>query len=522
MNFSDLALRAEIVSAVAKLGYTEPTEVQAAVIPVALDGKNIIVQSNTGSGKTAAFVIPALNRIDPRLRKPQVLILEPTRELAMQTREEVMNLSRDMRMGSLAVFGGFPIRRQIEQLRDGPQVIVATPGRLADMIERRAIDLSGITMLIIDEVDQMMDMGFSRAVVDIWEQLSALEQVMTFSATYTREITSLIDDNMKGGYESLILSKTPTVDTIDHVFMRVGTRDKYPLLKKTLERFPDHKVIIFTARKHETEELERYLHRDGFSAAYINGDMMQRDRVRAIEAFKAGKVRIFIGTDVASRGLNLNNIGLVVNYHVPHDPEAYIHRIGRTGRAGADGHAIMFVSSEESRQLQRIERMHKIEINEVDTEGVVIPRARDSRPPRREGGSSGGYRGGSSSGGSGGGYRGGWSSGGSGGGYRGGSSSGGSGGGYAPRRDSNGGGYQGGSSSGRSAGGFDGTRREGGESRGGYQGAQGGGNGGFRDGGATAGGGYAPRREGNGGYQEPRVTQPRGDASHHAHSQRGE
>ncbi len=505
MNFSDLALRAEIVTAVAKLGYTEPTEVQAAVIPVALENKNIIVQSNTGSGKTAAFVIPALNRIDPRLRKPQILILEPTRELAMQTREEVVNISRDMRMGSLAVFGGFPIRRQIEQLRDGPQVIVATPGRLADMIERRAIDLSAISMLVIDEVDQMMDMGFSRAVVEIWEQLTALEQVMTFSATYTREITNLIDDNMKGGYESLILSKTPTVDTIDHVFMRVGTRDKYPLLKRTLERFPEHKVIIFTARKHETEELERYLHRDGFSAAYINGDMMQRDRVRAIEAFKAGKVRIFIGTDVASRGLNLNNIGLVVNYHVPHDPEAYIHRIGRTGRAGADGHAIMFVSSEEARQLQRIERMHRIEINEVDAEGVVIPRQKDTRPPRSSGGSgggyrgNGGYRGGSSSGGSGG-YRGGSSSGGSGG-YDGKSREGGSGGGYsAPRRDDNSGGYRGGSSSGGSGGG--------------YRGSQGGGSGGHS----------FPRRDDNAvnGYREPRPAPSHGDASHHTHSQRGE
>ncbi|MBP9812758.1 DEAD/DEAH box helicase, partial [Candidatus Gracilibacteria bacterium] len=281
MSFSTLALRIEIVTALTKLGYHEPTEVQSQVIPVALEGKNIIVQSHTGSGKTAAFVIPALNRIDPRLRKPQVLILEPTRELAMQTRDEVYNISRDMRMGSLAVFGGFPIRRQIEQLREGPQVIIATPGRLADMIERRAIDLSMISMLVIDEVDQMMDMGFSRAVVDIWQQLTALEQVMTFSATYTREITNMLDDNIKGGYESLILSKTPTVDTIDHVFMRVGTRDKYPLLKRTLERFPDQKVLIFTARKHETEELERYLYRDGFSAAFIHGDMFQRDRVRA-------------------------------------------------------------------------------------------------------------------------------------------------------------------------------------------------------------------------------------------------
>ncbi len=384
MSFSDLSLRPEIVSALTILGYHEPTSVQSQVIPIALAGKNTVVQSHTGSGKTAAFVIPALNGIDASLRVPQVLILEPTRELAMQTRDEVFNISRNMRMGSLAVFGGSPMRKQLESLKAGPQVIIATPGRLADMIERRAINLRDISMLVIDEVDQMMDMGFSAAVVDIWNQLTGLKQVMTFSATYTREITNMLDRQIEGGYESLILSQTPTVDTINHVFMKIGTRDKYPLLKRTLERFPEAKVLIFTARKHETEELERYLYRDGFSAAFIHGDMFQRDRINALKSFKEGRVRIFIGTDVASRGLNLNNIDIVINYHVPHDPEAYIHRIGRTGRAGADGHAIMFVSSEESRQLQRIERMHKIEITEVDPEGVIIPRVKDTRPPRRE------------------------------------------------------------------------------------------------------------------------------------------
>jgi len=210
----------------------------------------------------------------------------------------------------------------------------------------------------------------------------------------------MLDTNIVGGYESLILSQTPTVDTINHVFMRVGARDKYVMLKSILEQYPSDKVMVFTARKHETEELERYLYRDGFEAAYIHGDMFQRDRVRALRGFKEGKYRIFIGTDVASRGLNLNNIDLVINYHVPNDPESYIHRIGRTGRAGADGKAVMFVSTEEGRDLDRIERMHKIEIPEINLEGEVVPRApRQERTRRDHGGNKkyGRYRGNNSS-----------------------------------------------------------------------------------------------------------------------------
>ena len=408
MSFSTLSLRPEIIQALTDLGYHEPTEVQSQVFPLALAGKNVIVQSQTGSGKTAAFCIPALNTIDSKNRTPQILILEPTRELACQTRDEVFNLSRHMRMGSLAVFGGSPIWKQKEALRDGPQFIIATPGRLIDLMERGWINLDNITTLILDEVDQMMDMGFAPAVTEIWENLKSLRQVLTFSATYSSAIKHLIDSHIKGESESLMLSKSPTVDTIDHVFMRVGVRDKYPVLKRILERYPDDKVMIFTAKKHETEELERYLFRDGFSAAYINGDMQQRDRMRALKDFKEGKVRIFIGTDVASRGLNMNNINLVVNYHVPHDPESYIHRIGRTGRAGADGRAIMLVSSEEMRPFQRIERTNKIEITETDIEGTIVPRVKEER---RSYGSSGG------GGGGGGGYRG-RSSGGGGGGYR--------------------------------------------------------------------------------------------------------
>jgi superfamily II DNA/RNA helicase len=312
---------------------------------------------------------------------------------------------------------------------------------LIDLIERGWINLDDITTLILDEVDQMMDMGFAPAVTEIWESLKGLRQVLTFSATYTPAIKRLLDTHIQGETETLTLSTSPTVDTIDHAFMRVGVRDKYPVLKRLLEKYPEDKVMIFTARKHETEELERYLFRDGFNAAYIHGDMHQRDRMNALKDYKEGKVRIFIGTDVASRGLNMNNINLVVNYHVPHDPESYIHRIGRTGRAGADGRAVMLVSSEEMRAFQRIERMHKIEVKEIDIEGTVIPRVKEERRSFG-GGGGGGYRG--RSGGGGGGYRGGSSSGG---GYRGGSSSGNSEGGYRGG-SSSGGGYRGSSSGG--------------------------------------------------------------------------
>lgn len=262
MEFSGFALRREIITALEKMGYKEATTVQSQVIPLALNGKNLVVQSATGSGKTGAFVIPALNEIESRDRKAQVLILEPTRELAMQTREEVYKISSEMRMGSIAVFGGFPIRKQMEDLKKGPQVIIATPGRLMDLMERGAINLSAVTTLIIDEVDQMMDMGFSQAVTEIWKSLENLKQTMTFSATYTDQIMKMLRSNIDGDYESLILSQTPTVDTINHVFMRVGARDKYTMLKNILEKYPNDKVMIFTARKHETEELERYLYRD--------------------------------------------------------------------------------------------------------------------------------------------------------------------------------------------------------------------------------------------------------------------
>jgi superfamily II DNA/RNA helicase len=349
-------------------------------------------------------VIPALNKIDTELRKPQILILEPTRELAMQTREEVVDLSKGLHMKSAVLYGGSWIRKQREELDAGPQIIIATPGRLIDLIERGWIDLRYIDTLIIDEVDQMMDMGFIEPVRHIWSKLRAFKQLMTFSATYSDTIMSLIRENIGTEYEMLQLQKTLTVDTIDHAFIRVSPIDKYLTAKRLISDTGAGKVIIFTKMKHETEEIARYLQRDGIEAGYLHGDLEQRDRIRTLKDYKDGHIRVFIATDIAARGLNLNNIDLVINYHVPLDPESYIHRIGRTGRAGASGKAVMLVSPDESRALMRVERTNKIKIKEVDHDGKEIERAPEygGRSGGRSGG--GGYKGGRSGGG--GGYRG--------------------------------------------------------------------------------------------------------------------
>lgn len=385
MLFSEFWLRPEILSSLEALGYTEPTPVQEAVIPQALEEKNLIVQSQTGSGKTASFVIPVLNLIDTNLRKPQGLILSPTRELAIQSKEEVWNLSKWIRMRSMSLSWGSNIRRQRDELASGPQVIMSTPGRLIDLIERKWIDLSAIKILVIDEVDLMMDMGFIEAVEMIWKSLPNLKQIMTFSATYSPQIMRIISENIGTNYESIQIHKTVTVETIEHSFVRVPRMDKYPMLRKIVTENPESRIIVFTKMKSETEELFRYLERDGIKSAYLHGDLFQRDRIRTLRDYKEGRIRIFIATDIAARGLNMNNIDLVVNYHVPLDPESYIHRIGRTWRAGANGKAIMFVSSDETRQLERVERVNRIEIEEIDQEGNAIPRAPKTFSQKRRG-----------------------------------------------------------------------------------------------------------------------------------------
>lgn len=459
MLFSEIKLRPAIQDALSKSGYVEATKIQEEVITLALDGKNIVGQSQTGTGKTAAFVIPLLELIDCRQRKPQAIVLAPTRELAIQIRDEVVKLSEGMYLRSTVVYGGSSMKKQREILDKGPQIVIATPGRLIDLVDRRYIDVSEVKFFVLDEVDRMLDMGFVDDIDYLWGHMPGIKQSMTFSATIPMEMKNLLVKYVGEGYESVKSTQELTVDKIDHSFIEVETFDKFNMLKSYIEEHAGSKIIVFSRTKHETEHLARMLQEGGVRAGCLHGDMEQRQRTRALQAFKNDEVNVFVTTDVAARGLNMNNINLVLNYHVPEDPEAYIHRIGRTGRAGASGKAVMFVSAAERLLLKNIEKRNKIVIRQIDREGNTLERKIEAPNTgfgggRRRGG--GGYRGrGRGRGGYGGG-RGGYNSGGAGnGGYNhGGGDRPSSGGGYSHGGGRSGGGYQGGGrDSGRSGGG---------------------------------------------------------------------
>lgn len=409
-----MKLQPTIKSALAKNGYVEATPIQEQVIELALSGKNIVGQSQTGTGKTAAFVLPLLELIDGRVRRPQAIILAPTRELASQIRDEVFKLSEGMRIKSTVIFGGTSFKRQREVIEQGPQIVIATPGRLIDLIDRKYIDLNQVKYFILDECDRMLDMGFVEDIDYIWGHLPKVEQSLTFSATIPEPMKRLLAKYMGEGYEFVKATQELTVEKIDHSFVEVESFDKFRLLTKYIEEAGEKKIIVFARTKHETEHLARMLSENGFKAGYLHGDLEQRQRSRALRAFKDNEIQVFVTTDVAARGLNMNNIDLVINFHVPEDPEAYIHRIGRTGRAGAEGLAIMFVSPSEKLMLKNVERKNKITLKQIDMEGNPVERAPEDprhgygfgdgsgKPKRRRGGGRGGYRGGR--GGSGGGF----------------------------------------------------------------------------------------------------------------------
>ena len=366
-TFADLGLKAPILEALNDLGYEKPSPIQAECIPHLLSGRDVLGMAQTGSGKTAAFSLPLLNNIDPDLRAPQILVLAPTRELAVQVAEAMTEFSKHMRgVNVVALYGGQRYDVQLRALRQGPQIVVGTPGRLLDHLKRGTLDLSKLSGLVLDEADEMLRMGFIEDVETIMAQIPEGHQTARFSATMPEAIRRITRRFMKEPQEVRIQSSVTTRPDISQSYWSVYGMRKNEALVRFLEAEDFDAAIIFVRTKNATLEVAEALERSGYNSAALNGDMNQALREQTLERLKDGRLDILIATDVAARGLDVERISLVVNYDIPMDSESYVHRIGRTGRAGRAGRALLFVENRERRLLRNIERTMKLTIPEAE------------------------------------------------------------------------------------------------------------------------------------------------------------
>jgi len=356
-SFRDLGLSDEVLLALADVGYESPSPIQAQTIPVLLSGKDMLGQAQTGTGKTAAFALPALTKIDLARHEPQVLVLVPTRELALQVSEAFLRYAAHLKgFHVLPIYGGQSYQPQLNALRRGVHVVVGTPGRVIDHMNRGTLKLSGLTLLVLDEADEMLRMGFIDAVESILEQTPPQRQVALFSATIPAPIRRIAAKHLHTPVEVTIKSKTTTATNIRQRYWMVSGMHKLDALTRILEAETFDGMLVFTRTKQATVELAEKLEARGFAAAPLNGDIAQPLRERTVARLKAGQIDILVATDVAARGLDVDRIGHVVNYDVPYDTESYVHRIGRTGRAGRKGEAILFIAPRERNMLRAIER----------------------------------------------------------------------------------------------------------------------------------------------------------------------
>ncbi|MDZ7323610.1 DEAD/DEAH family ATP-dependent RNA helicase [Kosakonia sacchari] len=366
-TFADLGLKAPILEALNDLGYEKPSPIQAECIPHLLNGRDVLGMAQTGSGKTAAFSLPLLNNIDPDLRAPQILVLAPTRELAVQVAEAMTDFSKHMRgVSVVALYGGQRYDVQLRALRQGPQIVVGTPGRLLDHLKRGTLDLSKLSGLVLDEADEMLRMGFIEDVETIMAQIPEGHQTALFSATMPEAIRRITRRFMEEPQEVRIQSSVTTRPDISQSYWTAYGMRKNEALVRFLEAEDFDAAIIFVRTKNATLEVAEALERSGYNSAALNGDMNQALREQTLERLKDGRLDILIATDVAARGLDVERISLVVNYDIPMDSESYVHRIGRTGRAGRAGRALLFVENRERRLLRNIERTMKLTIPEVE------------------------------------------------------------------------------------------------------------------------------------------------------------
>jgi ATP-dependent RNA helicase DeaD len=378
--FSELGLPAELLAAIEKLGYERPSPIQAMAIPVALTGRDILGLSHTGSGKTAAFTLPLLAKLDFKKFAPQALILCPTRELAVQVCEEVHRLGSQLgQLRAIPVYGGAPMDRQLRALRDGVQVVVGTPGRVMDHLRRGSFDVSKIETVVLDEADRMLDLGFREEMEELLAAIPKERQTMFFSATMSRGVTHLIGKFGNNAQTIEIDQKAKTVSTIDQCCYEVRERSKVEVLSRLLDMEQSRLAIIFCNTKRSVDECTESLLARGYTADRLHGDITQQMRERVLKRFRDGTIELLVATDVAARGLDVENIDVVFNYDLPQDPEDYVHRIGRTGRAGRSGRAVSFVFGREIHRLEMIERYtrHPIRRERVPTQEMVEGRLAD-------------------------------------------------------------------------------------------------------------------------------------------------
>ena len=406
MSFDLLGLAEPVTRALAEEGYSQPTPIQAAAIPPALVGRDLVGIAQTGTGKTAAFALPILHRLagNPKPRQPKscrVLVLAPTRELGNQIVESFAAYGRHLRVSTTLVIGGVPIGKQIRALSHGVDVLVATPGRLLDLHNSRAVRFDDVEVLVLDEADRMLDMGFIHDIRRIVGLLPKARQTLFFSATMASETAKLAGQMLSDPVTVAVTPQATTVDKVDQRAIRVEKAGKQDMLTMLLKREAIDRALVFTRTKHGADRVVRGLNKAGIAAEAIHGNKSQGQRDRVMAAFRSGSVRTLVATDIAARGIDVDGVSHVINYDLPNIPESYVHRIGRTARAGAAGVAISLVSSDEVVFMRDIEKLIRLQIAGSGTEGhspaarngTQAPRGGEQKKPQRQGRRRGGNRG---------------------------------------------------------------------------------------------------------------------------------
>ena len=395
MLFKNLGLSAELLRAVEKKGYDEATPIQQQAIPLVLEGKDVLAGAQTGTGKTAGFTLPVLQQLQQRHNEgqkphPKVLVLTPTRELAAQVHESVRDYGQYLPFRSAVIFGGVSINPQKQKLIKGVDIVVATPGRLLDHVQQRSIDLSKVEILILDEADRMLDMGFIRDIRKILNVIPKQRQTLLFSATFSQEIKSLASEFLKQPSEIQVTPENTAVELVSQIVYPVDKNRKRELLSHKIGEEEWQQVLVFTRTKHGANRLSEQLGKDGITSAAIHGNKSQGARTKALADFKAGAVRVLVATDIAARGIDIEKLPHVVNFELPNVPEDYVHRIGRTARAGQEGHAVSLVCVDELKLLRDIERLLGSSIEKINLPGYDVDPSIKAEPIRNGRGGGGG------------------------------------------------------------------------------------------------------------------------------------